>query len=969
SACPEPAGTEGSRGRSARRLLAERRLWAALLCLAGLFFALPASGYDPKLDWHTLETPNFRLHYHDGLGPLAQRAARAAEAAHRRLVPMLGHRPGGKVDLVLSDETDSANGSANAFLRPVIHLLAVPPDDRSELNDFEDYLWNLVIHEYAHILHLDQVGGVPALVNALFGKVWTPNSFQPKWIIEGVAIWAESALSGGGRARSSLYDMYLRTQVLEGGLRGIDGASGSPTVWPRGGTGYLYGARFLDWVRTRHGAAVFAQISRNYGAQLIPYGINLTAREELGSSWLTLFEQWRAEYTAEVAASVARLRERGLTEPRRLTFSGEQTGEPRFLPDGRLLYVEASGDARAKLRILGSGGEARLVRELYSSGSLAVSPDGKSALVSQTLPHDEYYAFEDLFRVELAEGRWERLTRGARVTEPDVAPDGRTAVVVRRLAGGRTELARLSLADGSLETLYSPPERSVLYTPRFSPDGQSVAFAEQGGAGRNVRVLDLQTRAIAEITRDRALDSNPTFDPTGRWLLFASDRSGIYNLYAHDLTGGGTRQVTNVLTGAFRPAVSPDGKRLAFVTFSRTGYDVAEMPFDPDSWAPAPETSLERPAPPEWESRELFPVRAYRASESLQPRYWLPLLETDVSGPTLAVTTSGADLVGRHSWSVRAGYGLASHAPYGDLSYSTRVFRPVLTASAGSWLARIPEAPTGLLERQWGAGLSASLPFDGPDWWLSLSAGYELRYYEPLNVPKPVEPMETAPFRADHGLAATASARIYWSNAQRFANAISAERGQALSLTVRGARPELGSHFSFASVEASATRYLRMPWLDHHALALRLAGGLGVGDLGNRRVFSLGGLALGNPLLDLLYQRGSSGAALRGYAPGAFSGNRYVLGNAEYRFPLLTVDRGLWTLPLFVRRVHGALGVDVGEAGERFELRGLKTAVAAEVRTELLLGYNLLTELRVGYARGLSAEGIDNFFVTLGSGW
>ncbi|MGI5865683.1 MAG: BamA/TamA family outer membrane protein, partial [Myxococcales bacterium] len=923
----------------------------------------------PRLDWHTLETPNFRVHFHDGLGPLAQRAARAAEAAHRRLVPMLRHRPAGKVDIVLSDETDSANGSATAYLRPVVHLLAVPPDDRSELNDFEDYLWNLVAHEYAHILHLDEVGGVPAVVNTLFGQLWTPNSFQPKWIIEGLAIWSESALSGGGRARSSLYDMYLRTQVLEGGLCGIDEASGSPTTWPRGGTGYLYGARFLDWVRARYGEAVFARMSRNYGGQLVPFGINLTAGEVLGTSWLTLFEQWRAELTIEVEAQVERLRERGLTEYRRLTFSGEQTGEPRFLPDGRLLYVEASGDARAELRILGPGGESRLVRELYTSGTLAVTPDGSSALVSQTLTHDEHCQFEDLFRVDLAEGRLERLTRGARVTEPDAAPDGRSAVVVRRLTGGRTELARLSLLDGSLETLYSAPERSVLYTPRFSPDGKSVAFAEHGARGRDVRVLDLQTKAVADITRDRALDSNPTFDPTGRWLVFTSDRTGVYNLYAHDLERGGTRQITNVLTGAFRPAVSPDGKRLAFVTFSRKGYDVAEMPFEPESWTPAPESSIERPAPPEWETRELYPVRAYRPSESLLPRYWLPLLETDASGPTLAVTTSGSDLVGRHSWALRAGYGLASHAPYGDVSYSARVARPVLSASAGTWIAPIPEAPTRLLERQWFAGASASLPFSGPDWWLSLSVGYDLRYYDPLPVPRRIGSIEAEPFRADHGLAATATARVYWSNAQRFANAISAERGQALSLTVRGAAPQLGSDFSFASVEASATRYLRMPWLDHHALALRLAGGLGVGDLGNRRGFSLGGLAVGNPLLDLLYQRSGAGAALRGYAPGAFSGNRYVLGNAEYRFPLLTVDRGLWTLPLFVRRIHGALGVDVGDAGERFDLRDLKTAVAAEVRTELLLGYNLLTELRVGYARGLSAEGINNFFVTLGSGF
>ena len=144
------------------------------------------------------------MHYHDGLGELAQRTARALEAAHLRLCPILERVPDRPVEVVLSDETDGANGSATVWMRTEMHLYAVPPDSRSELNDYEDYLWNLVVHEYTHILELGDIGGVPWLVNRVLGDLWIPNGIEPRWLTEGLAVLQESAQSGGGRAREVL---------------------------------------------------------------------------------------------------------------------------------------------------------------------------------------------------------------------------------------------------------------------------------------------------------------------------------------------------------------------------------------------------------------------------------------------------------------------------------------------------------------------------------------------------------------------------------------------------------------------------------------------------------------------------------------------------------------------------------------------------------------------------------------------
>ena len=114
---------------------------------------------------------------------------------------------------------------------------------------------------------------------------------------------------------------------------------------------------------------------------------------------------------------------------------------------------------------------------------------------------------------------------------------------------------------------------------------------------------------------------------------------------------------------------------------------------------------------------------------------------------------------------------------------------------------------------------------------------------------------------------------------------------------------------------------------------------------------------------------GAWGATLRGYRPGAFSGSFYVLGNAEYRFPIVRIDAGLWTLPFYLKRLHGAVTCDVGEAGDAWTWRGIKTSVGLELRAEVLLGYAIPATLRLGYARGLAKEGVDDFFFALGGSY
>ncbi len=941
--------------------------WLALaLTSAALLSPARARGYDPALRWYSVDTEHFVVNYHEGLAELAQRAARALEAAHQRLVPLLGHAPRERVQVVVSDASDDANGSATAYLRPTMELFAPPPDDRSELNDYEDYLWNLVVHEYTHIVHLDQVGGVPAVVNSVFGKLWMPNGLQPRWLIEGLAVWSESAHSGSGRERSAIYDMYLRSEALEDRFFALDEVTGAPTRWPQGAVAYLHGARFMAFISERYGAQGFSGLSKRYGSQLIPFGLNAAARAQFGRDYRSLYGEWEASVRAQVEAQVAPLRRQGLTPFVRLTRAGQWTGEPAFDPrGGRVVYLEASADRRAAIRsVERDGASDRRVAEIYGSGGLALEPDGRHAVVSQNAPYREFYSFDDLFRVDLSTGTRARLTFGARLTDPDVSPDGSLVVAARHFPGGRMGIDELPIRGHGPRALVGVQDRAV-YTPRYSPDGKRVAFSEQTGAGRQIFLVNRQTLEREQVTRERAMNLDPTFDPTGRWLVWASDKTGIYNLYARELLTGETRQLTNVTTGAFRPRVSPDGRSLAFVTYTTDGYDVALMPFEAERATLAEPLEQQRPPLPDWDRREPYAVRSYHPLDTLWPRYWLPLLASDPMGTTVGVVTGGFDVAGRHTWDLQVLYGLSSHRPSVGLGWTARVIYPELTAAFTSDLSM----QRSRLERESALSLGASLPFSGVDWASSVFLGYELRYYAPDSAPVPQLQLGDDLPPPRRGVAATAIIQASFSDTLRFQNSISAERGGSFSVQLRAARPEIGSQFTSYAAQAATARFFAMPWLSHHVLALRLGGGVADGDLGGRSAFALGGIGFRDPVLDLLNQTGVPGAALRGYPVGAFRGNRYFLGNAEYRVPIAAVDRGLWTLPIFLRRIHAAATFDYGLAADHLKLSELRPAVGAELRAEVLLGYGLLTNLRLGFARGLGPGWVNEVFLGLGSGF
>lgn len=358
--------------------------------------------------------------------------------------------------------------------------------------------------------------------------------------------------------------------------------------------------------------------------------------------------------------------------------------------------------------------------------------------------------------------------------------------------------------------------------------------------------------------------------------------------------------------------------------------------------------------------------RPYSPLDTVLPRLWIPWVAATAESGTLGgFVTGGQDVLQRHRWLLSALYGPESGRFMHTLAYDYDGLRPtlsLLSADVDRTYADLVPTPAGYrdyTERERIAGLEAALAVPGFEASQALSLGYRYRHLTARS-PSPAVPPPPDEEPATGSLGAF---RLGWaySSARRQTFSISPEGGRTLRLALEHAQEGFGSGRTFTRASADWSEYLPLP-ARRHVLLARLFGGTSGGETPAQGAYALGG----EPVGDVALSVDDEALPLRGYPLNALRGDNAVLLGLEYRFPLREIGRGGDTAPFFLRRLHGALFVDAGEAwdGGGFSAGGLRTGVGAELRLDLTFSYFLPLTLHLGVAWGLDEEG--GIYPTLG---
>jgi TolB protein len=164
---------------------------------------------------------------------------------------------------------------------------------------------------------------------------------------------------------------------------------------------------------------------------------------------------------------------------------------------------------------------------------------------------------------------WVRLTKEdfADHTYPSFSPDGQSIVFANEidddhqiyemdLAGNQRQLTDLSFGA---------------YTPAISPDNRWIVFTGNDGRQQTLWLMNRDGSNPHSLTRGEDSDAfDPAWSPDGSHILFASNQAGGIQLFAMNIDGSDLHQVTQMSDLRGRSDWAPDGE--AIVTYAGSSW-------------------------------------------------------------------------------------------------------------------------------------------------------------------------------------------------------------------------------------------------------------------------------------------------------------------------------------------------------------------------------------------------------------
>ncbi|MCM0081724.1 peptidase S9 [Geomonas sp. Red32] len=576
-----------------------------------LLLVIASHAYGARLDtsfkFSTIETSHFSIHYHQGLERVAAKTAVMAEEIHARLVPEFLWEPAEKTQLVLIDDSDFTNGLTVTIPYNTVYLQVTPPTLASTLGEYDDWLRELITHEYTHVLTSDPARGYWRVTRAIFGKplpmlgdpftelmflvTAPPNTFMPRWWHEGNAVWGETQFTGEGRGKGSYFDMVFRTAVAEDHLPRVDEINGDPPYWPNGDFPYIFGYRLERYIADRYGKEALGRLSIAHSGRF-PYFIG-TPPEELtgGKSYADLYDEMLRTMITEQRQRIRELSKAPFTTVTRISSEGEQLSNPRYSPDGsKIAFTRADPNDHTEITVTDHLGHNTVahIRRRYSDGSIAWSPDGGTIYFTQAEINHGFDVYQDLYSYRFDADATTRLSHSQRLSEIDLSPDGRRFAAVVSSRGSRN-LAIFEVPDGEHEPGVRPVTSYLMQrvaSPRWSPDGTKICYSLRDNAGHSfLKVYDPKTASDRTILAASNSLEYPVWSRDGSTIFYISDETGVFNLFALRLAEGKSYQVTHLLSGAQQPDPSTDGKGIAISLYNSRGFSIARVDLAPSKWS------------------------------------------------------------------------------------------------------------------------------------------------------------------------------------------------------------------------------------------------------------------------------------------------------------------------------------------------------------------------------------------------
>ncbi len=465
------------------------------------YFGKNAIRYD-NFKWHTYQTDHFEIYYYPEIEPHLERIAGYAESAYQHISSELKHDLAAKVPLILFQTSaefyqqnvipGAAQEGVGAFAEPSRYRILMPMDEPPDL------LYRLVVHELTHIFQFDIIP--TSLIR---------NS-TPLWVNEGMSDY----MTGVWRPNDI---MMVRDAAIADIIPKMSSLQGYGDLGSARGI-YNLGHAAFEFMEARWGKEGVRQYVFALRKSIIGGGDDAyqEAFQMSAEEWDTEFDRYLKERFKPF-----RDKERPADYGRNLAPKPDKT---RY---AQAYSIEPSPSGDLLAAMTGNSNDRELDIVLLST------KDGQ-VIRSLTPGFDQSRGFEYIVQPG---GRWNT------VPWMSWSPSGdRLAFFVRtekdRSLVVEDVLTRKIVQRFELNDIDAPE------SPDFSPDGKTVAFSGMRAGTTDVFTINLDTKAITNVTKDAFADYAPTWTPDGKALVMLTRISGNEKLFRVDPATGARTQIT-----------------------------------------------------------------------------------------------------------------------------------------------------------------------------------------------------------------------------------------------------------------------------------------------------------------------------------------------------------------------------------------------------------------------------------------
>lgn len=925
----------------------------------------------PTASYRTIQTEHFEIIFPRELEPLTPLASRYLEQAHTTLSPYWKYEPSRRTTVILTDHQDFSNGIASPIGHQGLILYCIAPEPWMSINDTDNWLRNLIIHEYTHYLSLHQTRGIFKVLTYVFGDVLLPNAIWPRWLSEGVAVYAETHFSKLGRGSGPYYQTITRDAIARKTL-GIDYLNynqimGEVPEFPFGESDYYAGYAISSQLRKYGGDEAHGKFAVASGGRF-PFFLDGTIESALKREDLSFPELWKAWIEDQIKRWQPEITK--LNSPKMELLSREDiiSRGARLDPTENLIaFTQSSSDERSQLKILDLKTKSEKTIEVgIVTPGLSWSKDGKYLYFSKVDYADSYRFFGDVYRWSRDTKKVERLTNDARAKDPTECGENR--ILFSTMRAGVSKLISLNTGSREMTTLLTLPLGQRIANPRCDANQKYAYFSiRKLNPYEEIDAFDLEKHSLHRIVGGEESGIGALYpEPTTAGLLFTKVNESYFDLAFAPWATKSSPSIKNTSTQILAHSTGgywfPQSNTQSITTtyFSSKGMQIALLPPLSSLQKEGKQDEEKNAEPPQLAStseKSPTPVEAinshhYILLKSLFPRVFAPQFTYSRLRTTIGAGILGWDDTDQLEYILMAHYDSPKKGMNGSFTTFHRLGGFRLGLFGSSDLTSYEETSLGeryyFEERQ--LGLRLSRPFPHVNWniepfisarWAQVHFGGQIGHFN-------FDP------ESRFGFGTTYDSR------RSFTYSLAAEDGFQFTAETQRIQT-LGPNHRIGAWKSSLEAQYVTPLFPKHS-ALSFTGYYGLS-------FSP------KPSLPVSYiSAGSSGKSedldppLRGYPLGSIFSRRAYILQTEYRIPIEQVFWGVGNFPFFMRN-HG-LGFFTDVAKFEFNNNTYSPALIGAGAAYIMnvnLFYLLPLRMRIEYARGfnVSYKGEHQFSIGL----